>query len=156
MRVSFSTLRLWSYETPTIIPNLFLGGSAPCLQHLTLRSISFPGLPKLLLSATHLVHLQLSVTHLPLSGYFSPEDIVASLSVLSSLRLLCLEFQSSQSRPDWGSRHPLPSKRSVLPARRSLQISFQRGYRIFGGTHGPYRHPSTPLREYNILQSNRF
>ena len=117
MLVSFpelTRLRLWSYETPPAIPDSFLGGSAPRLRFLTLRSISFPGLPKLLLSATHLVNLQLY--YIPHSGYFSPEDIVASLSVLSSLRSLRLEFRSPQSRPDWGSRRPPLSKRSVLPA----------------------------------------
>ena len=39
-------------------PNLFLGGSAPRLQTLRLERIPFPGLPKLLLSAIHLVDLQ--------------------------------------------------------------------------------------------------
>jgi hypothetical protein len=38
-----------------VLPDSFLGGSAPRLRSLTLRSIPFPGLPKLLLSATHLV-----------------------------------------------------------------------------------------------------
>ena len=116
MLVSFpelTDLRLWSYETP-IIPHSFLGGSAPRLRHLTFNSISFPGLPKVLLSATDLVHLRLY--DIPHSGYFSPQAIVASLSVLSCLEILHLQFRSPQSLPDWGSRHPPPSKRSVLPA----------------------------------------
>ncbi|KAH8994374.1 hypothetical protein EDB86DRAFT_2926343, partial [Lactarius hatsudake] len=33
------------------LPDEFLGGSAPCLQHLCLENISFPGLPTLLSSA---------------------------------------------------------------------------------------------------------
>jgi hypothetical protein len=37
-----------------IIPTSFLGGSAPNLERLILRNISFPNLPKLLLSATRL------------------------------------------------------------------------------------------------------
>ena len=117
MLVSFpelTTLQLWSYETPTVIPDSFLGGSTPPLRHLTLHSIPFPGLPKLLLSATRLVHLHLY--GIPHSGYILPQAIVASLSVLSSLEILHLEFQSPQSRPDWGSLRPPPSKRSVLPA----------------------------------------
>ena len=107
-------LELWLHETPPDIPNLFLGGSAPRLQILFLHSVSFPGLPKLLLSATHLVDLHLY--NIPHSGYISPEAIVASLSALPSLYSLHLEFRSPQSRPDRGSRRPPPSKCSVLPA----------------------------------------
>ena len=63
MQVSFSKLtklQLWPHgETPLVIPDSFLEGSAPCLRFLSLASISFPGLPKLLLSATHLVYLYL-------------------------------------------------------------------------------------------------
>ena len=120
--VSFPELTdlwLWSCETQPTIPDSFLGGSAPRLRHLSLGSISFPGLPKLLLSATHLVYLNL---HIPHSWYISPEVIVASLSVLSSLEKLFLRFESPQSRPDWGSRRPLPSKRSVLPALYEFQF----------------------------------
>jgi hypothetical protein len=40
---------LWlaSYETATVLPESFLGGSAPRLQFLWLNRIPFPGLPKL-------------------------------------------------------------------------------------------------------------
>jgi hypothetical protein len=96
------------------VPDSFLGGSAPRLRSLTLNAIPFPGLPKLLLSANHIVHLWL--TNIPHSGYFSPEAMVALLSVLSSLETLSLEFQSPQSRPDFGSPSLPPSKRSILPA----------------------------------------
>ncbi len=101
-------------ETPPVIPDSFLGGSAPHLRFFDLTGIPFPGLPKLLLSATHLLHLELS--NIPHSGYISPEAMAALLSVLSSLELLFLHFQSPQSRPDWESRRPPPSKRSVIPA----------------------------------------
>ena len=105
----------WSHEEkPSIIPDSFLGGSAPSLKYFSLSEISFPGLPKLLLSATHLVHLRLY--DIPHSGYFSPQAIVAPLSMLSSLEALHLAFRSPQSRPDWGSRRPPPPKRSVLSA----------------------------------------
>ena len=40
-----------------VLPDSFLGGSAPRLRYLNLRSISFSGIPKLLLSTTHLVRL---------------------------------------------------------------------------------------------------
>ena len=75
--------------------------------------IPFPGLPKLLLSATHLTDLHLY--NIPHSGYISPEAMVTCLSVLTSLDRLSLEFQSPRSRPDRESRRPPPSTRSVLP-----------------------------------------
>ena len=59
-----------------VVPVSFLDGSAPRLQTLRLTSIPFPGLPKLLLSATHLVTL--SLFNIPHSGYFSPEAIIPS------------------------------------------------------------------------------
>ncbi len=113
-------LRLTSNDkTPPIAPNSFLGasflgGSAPRLQHFELDGVPFPGLPKLLLSATHLVYLSLyNIRH---SGYISPEAMASLLSLLPSLKEFVLHFQSLQSRPDWESRRPLPSKCSVVPA----------------------------------------
>jgi hypothetical protein len=114
-------LRLISYdETLSVIPDSFLDGSAPHLRHIELMGIPFPGLPKLLLSAIHLVDLWL--TGIPHSGYISPETIVALLSVLSSLERFSLEFQSPQSRPDREIRRPPPSKRSVIPTLISLHF----------------------------------
>ena len=100
-------------ETPVIpVPDSFLG--APRLQYFTLFDIPFPGLPKLLLSANHLVSL--SLFRIPHSGYISPEAIVALISVLSSLESISLGFQSPQSRPDRQGRSLPPPKRSILPA----------------------------------------
>ena len=42
-------------DTMPVIPDSFLSGFAPRLRHFQLDGIPFPGLPKLLLSATHLV-----------------------------------------------------------------------------------------------------
>jgi hypothetical protein len=95
------------------LPDGFLGGSAPHLQSLVLDSISFLALPKLLLSATHLVRLILY--RIPHSGYFSPEAIITRLAVMPNLNLLIIGFQSPQSRPHRESR-PLPAIRTVLPA----------------------------------------
>ena len=89
----------------------FLGGSAPRLRHLRLDSIPFPGLPKLLLSATHLVLLEL--WGIPHSGYLSPEAVATCLSVLTSLEGLIIGFKSSRSLPN---RRPPPQKRTLLPA----------------------------------------
>ena len=95
------------------LPDAFLGGSAPRLENLWLEGIPFPGLPKLLLSATHIVSLQLR--RIPHSGYFSPEAIVTALSTLTRLETLWLLFESPQSRPDPEHQHPPPPTRSVLP-----------------------------------------
>ena len=107
-------LDLHSYaETAPIAPDSFLGGSAPNLRTLSLNHIPFPGLQKLLLSATHLVTLDLR--QIPHSGFFSP-DALSTLTSLDSLESLRLEFESHLSRPDRASRRPPPPKRSVLPA----------------------------------------
>ena len=103
-----------SGETMPVIPDSFLDGFAPRLQYFELDRIPFPALPKLVLSATHLVDLWL--TNIPHSGYISPEAIVALISPLSSLESLHLGFQSPQSGPDRETRPPPLSKRSVMPA----------------------------------------
>ena len=92
------------------IPDTFLGGSAPGLRCLKLDGIPFPGLPKLLLSTTHLVTLHLNRT--PHSEYTSPEAMVNCLSALTDLETLALGFE----RHNRGSRRPPPPTRSVLPA----------------------------------------
>jgi hypothetical protein len=106
-------------ETP-VNPASFLGGSAPKLQTLILDRIPFPGLPKLLLSATHLVYLEL--WRIPLSGYISPEAMVTGLSVLTKLESLLIEFESPECRPDRKFRRPPPSTRTLLPALADLQF----------------------------------
>ena len=103
-----------------VIPDSFLGGSAPRLRSFALQGIPFPGLPKLLSSATHLVALTLS--HIPHSAYISPKAMIALLSVLSSLDSLTLEFESPQSRPDWESPNFPPPRRSILPALTRLDF----------------------------------
>ena len=100
-------------KTVSALPDSFLGGSAPRLQYLGLEGIPFPGLPKLLLSATNLVTLFLY--NIPHSGYFSPEAIVTALSTLTRLETLWLVFESPQSRPDPEHQRPPPPTRSVLP-----------------------------------------
>jgi hypothetical protein len=100
-----------------VLPDSILGGSAPRLRFLALASIPFPGLPNLLLSATHLVNLYLY--NIPDSGYFSPESMATCLSMLTSLEELDFQFNSPQSSPDQESRPPPPPPpptRSVLPA----------------------------------------
>ena len=105
-------LNLYSKGETEFVPASFLGGSAPQLRSLDLSSIPFPGLPKLLLSATHLVSLHLY--DIPRSGYFSPEAMVTALSALTNLKTLYIRFKSSQSRPD-RRRRPPPLTHTHLP-----------------------------------------
>jgi hypothetical protein len=48
--------------------------------------------------------------------------MVALIFVLSSLRILWLQYRSPQSRPDWESRSLPPLKCSVLPALYELHF----------------------------------
>jgi F-box-like len=115
MQVPFPELtRMELHSYGPILPDTFLGGSAPRLQLLQLRGIPLPGLPKLLSSTTHLVDLNLRL--IPHSGYISPEVMVTALSTLTRIRFLDLGFQSPRSRPDPTRQHPPPSTRSVLPS----------------------------------------
>ena len=106
-------------EIAPIDANSFLGGSAPPhLQKLRLCRIPFPGLPKLLLSAIHLVQLDLWI--IPHSGYFSPEVMATGLSALIRLETLIIKFESPRSRPD--RRHPPRPTRTLLPVLTKLQF----------------------------------
>ena len=107
-------------EIPLVIPDSFMGGSAPRLQYLQFERVPIPRLTKLLLSATDLVHLKLR--HIPHSGYISPEAMVTCLSMLPRLEELYLTFESPRSRPNRESRRLLPPTRSVLPALIKLQF----------------------------------
>jgi hypothetical protein len=65
LAVLYLSLRGLSYRP--VLPDSFLGGSAPRLQYLALVAVPFPRLSNLLLSATHLV--QLYLRDIPHSGY---------------------------------------------------------------------------------------
>ena len=113
--LTFLQLSSSSNEEPVpIVPDSFLGRSAPHLLSLRLYHIPFPGLPKLLLSATNLVALYL--WNIPHSGYISPDAVVTALSALTSLQFLDIGFRSPRSHPDQASRLPPPPSRTVLPA----------------------------------------
>jgi hypothetical protein len=104
-----------------VIPESFLGGSAPRLQDLYLERIPFPGLPKLLLSATDLVSL--SIWKIPHSGYISPEAMVRCLTPLTRLERLELGFKSPLSRPVRETRPPHLPTRSTLPTLTAFRFA---------------------------------
>jgi hypothetical protein len=111
------TIHLGVETKPVTIPDSFLGGSASHLRSLYFARIPFPGLPKLLLSATHLVNLRLH--DIPQSACFSPEVMVSCLSALASLKLLQL-----RRFPDPDTQYLFPRTRSVLPSLTSLEFMF--------------------------------
>jgi hypothetical protein len=103
------------YSRPApALPNGFLGGSGSRLRFLSLHSIPFPALPKLLLSAIDLVHLDL--WNIPHSGYISPKAIVTGLAMLANLKSLTIGFESPLSRPDRERRRPRPPTHTILSA----------------------------------------
>jgi hypothetical protein len=118
MQVPFPRLThldFWFSDPPaSVVPDSFLGGSAPRLRKLALKGASFLGLPKLLWSTPDLV--ELTLRNIPHSGYISPEAIVDCLSRLSRLKELDLSFESPRSRPDQESRRLPHPTRTLLPS----------------------------------------
>ena len=117
MQVPFPELThlfLWSDDGTRVLPDSFLGGSGPRLRSISFHRLPFPGLPNLLLSATHLANLDLF--NIPHSGYFSPEIMATVLSTLTSLQSLWLGFESPRSCPDHASRRPPLQTCLILPA----------------------------------------
>jgi hypothetical protein len=102
----------------TVLPDTFLGGSAPRLQSLSFMGIPFPTLPKLLRTSNDLVSLRL--LKIPNTGYFSPEAMAVCLSALTRLDYLSIEFQTPTSRPD--RRRPPPLTRVFLLALTKLEF----------------------------------
>ncbi|KAH8977212.1 hypothetical protein EDB86DRAFT_1277084 [Lactarius hatsudake] len=101
------------------LSNRFLGGSAPCLQHLSLVDVGLLDLPKLLLSARDLVSLRLE--NIPPWGRISPEEIVGGLVGLTRLRTLSITFAFPYKR--WASpMDPSPQSCAVLPALTKLEF----------------------------------
>ena len=113
------------YHEGTVLPPGFLGGSAPCLQHLRFNAVNailFQELPSVLLSARGLISLRLE--DIPnCSGYNSPDVIVGGLAGLTRLRTLSFNFRFPEPEetldPQEGlenKRRPEPPMRAVLPA----------------------------------------
>jgi len=101
-------------ESSPVLHNSFSGGSVPRLRTLVLDSVSFHGLPKLLLTASNLVQLHLH--RIPNSGYISPDAMVACVLTMNNLESFILEYSSPLSHPYRASRRPPPPTRVVLPS----------------------------------------
>jgi F-box-like len=100
------------------LPNTFLNGSASRLRHLYLWTISFPSLPRLLLSTRDLRSLHLD--NIPSSGYIPPETMATCLSIFPKLKSLIIKFQSLTPDPKPSNRPLPPQSRSILPALTEL------------------------------------
>lgn len=98
------------------LPDSFFGGAAPRprLHTVHLKGIPFPPVRELLLSATHLVDLDL--WNMSYSGFVSTEETVNCLAVMTRLKSLFLGFHSPLSCPDPANQDPPPPIRTVLPA----------------------------------------
>ena len=111
---ALTSLELSSFaHSVPVLPDSFLGGSAPRLRSLHLDGIPYPSIGKLLSSTTNLVRLCL--WRIPHSGYIAPETIVPFLSTSSRLESLDLGFEYPRSRAQRASRHPPPLIRVVFP-----------------------------------------
>jgi len=98
-------------ESVPVLPETFLGGSAPRLQAFVLRGFPFPSFPKFILRFTHIADLQLC--DIPNSGYISPEVMATCLTALPHLAGLSIGFRSPPSRLLQLS--PPPLTRAALP-----------------------------------------
>ena len=107
------------------IPASFLGGSAPHLQTLWSQRLRFPGLPNLLSTATHLIHLTLWGMPCPgRFGYISSEAMLTGLSMLIRLEKLEIGFEnpSDTNRPVRKGLHPAPLTRTFFPVLTRIQF----------------------------------
>jgi hypothetical protein len=110
---ALTSLRLRSalFEHVPVLPDTFLGISAPRLRSLFWEGLAFPKLPQLILSFNDLSKLYLQ--SIPDHGYISPDAMVTGLSALTRLTYLCFDFDFEEIvafRP----RPPLT--RVLLPA----------------------------------------
>jgi len=88
-----------------VLPDSFLGGSAPRLRSLELIIISLPSMEKLLLSANRLVAL---VFWCP-QEYISPQALATYLSVMIRLDYIPVPVPSIRASPRAGKPTPTPT-----------------------------------------------
>jgi hypothetical protein len=155
MQETFPTLkdlRLWADdETAAVLPEEFLGGSAPCLETFWLRGISFSEVPKLLLTMNGIVHLRLE--KIPDSGYVSPEAMVTALSTCAKLETLIIEFKPGEPHPDLLTSREITSiARVFLPA--LIFFGFSGNGRYFDDFVPRLESPSLGLNDHIRYDSN--
>ena len=111
-------LLMSSDESAPVLPETFLGGSAPLLEYFELFGVPFPTFPQFISSSTHIC--EIFIHDIPHSGYISPSAMVACLAALPNLEALSFGFGSPLSRPPQITSPP--RTRIVLPA--LTQLSF--------------------------------
>jgi hypothetical protein len=105
-------------ESAPMLPETFLGGSAPQLEMFSLYGIPFPTFPQFIASSTHI--RSLSITSIPYFGYIPPDAMVACLAALPNLEFLSIKFRLPLS---WLPQiTPPPRTRIVLSA--LMKLSF--------------------------------
>jgi hypothetical protein len=104
-----------------LVRGAFLGGSAPHLRTIKLDGIAFPfsSVKQVLLSTNNLVELHLA--KIPDDAYFSPNDLVTTLSTLAQLKRLTVDYHSPASSPPPIMTRP-PPQRITLPSLHSLEF----------------------------------
>ena len=112
----FPKLELLDLTTHTedglILHDQFLGAT-PCLHTLRTTKVALPALPRLLLSATILVSLQLEA--IPSTEYYiPPEDLISALSQMTRLQMFYIHFLSSTSPPDSKESYSEESQQTML------------------------------------------
>ena len=100
-----------------VLPDSFLGGSAPRLRELWLRGVPFPSISKLLF-----ILVTLYLEDIPDSGYISPDAMATALTVMTRLESLYLEFRSPRPRPGTASRPLPPPTRFSVPVLNKLTL----------------------------------
>ena len=110
-------LRLGSQGTtslaPLVIPDNFLGNSAPRLRVIRLQDTVFPSLPRLLSTSHNLVSLQLE--NIPVDRIFTAQELAVGLSPATQLESLKIDIQNGAIIPR-PLRQDESDPRSVLPA----------------------------------------
>ncbi|KAN0130982.1 hypothetical protein V8E53_011115 [Lactarius tabidus] len=108
------------------LPRGFLGGSAPCLQLVLFDGVPLPEFPSSFLASRDLASLHLDM--IPMTGYISPEAILASLAVLTRLESLRMGFPFWKPYPEQRTGDRDPPIRVVLPALNELAMLCWREY----------------------------
>ena len=109
-------------EITYVIPDAFLGGSAPRLKRILLSGIRFPALPKLLSSARDLQVVDLYLGYFSIAN-ISLEAMVTCLSGLTKLQSLTISTTEEVSPLDPTSQSPTSLTPSVLPALTDYWLS---------------------------------